>query len=198
MALTWFHTNIGDFFGQTWAKIQHAGWNKSQAVSREGWTSECIESQERDHLSSTCANRNSRKRKNNFHGRYFEKHSPYFLNKWKKPHLVELLLNIIFKRPGNSDKKGCLSARSENVWEHEQRHWLISSFQDTVYGKCDSEVEFKSRKGNVAEDISINRDLKACDNFSPIRDYVSPIAIVKGLVSIPLKILSYNIFHYIT
>uniref|UniRef100_A0A674GQ32 Apolipoprotein B n=1 Tax=Taeniopygia guttata TaxID=59729 RepID=A0A674GQ32_TAEGU len=48
---------------------------------------------------------------------------------------------------------------------------------DTVYGKCDSEVEFKSRKGNVAEDISITRYLKDCDNFSPIRDHVSPIAI---------------------
>ncbi|NWY60829.1 APOB protein, partial [Chionis minor] len=68
---------------------------------------------------------------------------------------------------------------------------------DTVYGKCDSEVEFKSRKGNVAEDISINRDLKACDNFSPIRDYVSPVAIVKGL-NIPLSALlrSTQFCHY--
>ncbi|NXL48870.1 APOB protein, partial [Podilymbus podiceps] len=68
---------------------------------------------------------------------------------------------------------------------------------DTVYGKCDSEVEFKSRKGNVAEDISISRDLKACDNFSPIRDYVSPIAIVKGL-NIPLSTLlrSTQFCHY--
>ncbi|KAM6123152.1 LOW QUALITY PROTEIN: apolipoprotein B-100 [Pterocles gutturalis] len=68
---------------------------------------------------------------------------------------------------------------------------------DTVYGKCDSEVEFKSRKGNVAEDISINRDLKSCDNFSPIRDYVSPIAIVKGL-NIPLSTLlrSTQFCHY--
>ncbi|XP_075001073.1 apolipoprotein B-100 [Calonectris borealis] len=68
---------------------------------------------------------------------------------------------------------------------------------DTVYGKCDSEVEFKSRKGNVAEDISINRDLKACDNFSPIRDYVSPIAIVKGL-NVPLSTLlrSTQFCHY--
>nr|XP_009940445.1 PREDICTED: apolipoprotein B-100-like [Opisthocomus hoazin] len=68
---------------------------------------------------------------------------------------------------------------------------------DTVYGKCDSEVEFKSRKGNVAEDISINRDLKACDNFSPIRDYVSPIAIVKGL-NMPLSTLlkSTQFCHY--
>ncbi|NWH61262.1 APOB protein, partial [Geococcyx californianus] len=68
---------------------------------------------------------------------------------------------------------------------------------DTVYGKCDSEVEFKSRKGSIAEDISINRDLKACDNFSPIRDYVSPIAIVKGL-NIPLSTLlrSTQFCHY--
>ncbi|NXU55395.1 APOB protein, partial [Turnix velox] len=68
---------------------------------------------------------------------------------------------------------------------------------DTVYGKCDSEVEFKSRKGNAAEDISINRDLKACDKFSPIRDYVSPIAIVKGL-NIPLSTLlrSTQFCHY--
>ncbi|NXC43088.1 APOB protein, partial [Penelope pileata] len=68
---------------------------------------------------------------------------------------------------------------------------------DTVYGKCDSEVEFKSRKGNVAEDISVNRNLKACENFSPIRDYVSPIAIVKGL-NIPLSTLlsSTQFCHY--
>nr|XP_005012961.3 LOW QUALITY PROTEIN: apolipoprotein B-100 [Anas platyrhynchos] len=68
---------------------------------------------------------------------------------------------------------------------------------DTVYGKCDTEVEFKSRKGNVAEDISINRNLKACDNFSPIRDYVSPIAVVKGL-NIPLSTLlsSTQFCHY--
>ncbi|NXO02173.1 APOB protein, partial [Rhinopomastus cyanomelas] len=68
---------------------------------------------------------------------------------------------------------------------------------DTVYGKCDSEVEFKSRKGNVAEDISINRNLRACDNFSPIRDYVSPLAIVKGL-NIPLSTLlrSTQFCHY--
>uniref|UniRef100_A0A8C0ZCU9 Apolipoprotein B n=1 Tax=Cyanistes caeruleus TaxID=156563 RepID=A0A8C0ZCU9_CYACU len=68
---------------------------------------------------------------------------------------------------------------------------------DTVYGKCDSEVEFKSRKGNVAEDISITRYLKGCDNFSPIRDHVSPIAIVKGLNS-PLSTLlkSTQFCHY--
>uniref|UniRef100_A0A674HR54 Apolipoprotein B n=1 Tax=Taeniopygia guttata TaxID=59729 RepID=A0A674HR54_TAEGU len=64
-------------------------------------------------------------------------------------------------------------------------------------GDCDSEVEFKSRKGNVAEDISITRYLKDCDNFSPIRDHVSPIAIVKGL-NTPLSALlkSTQFCHY--
>uniref|UniRef100_A0A8C9NJL4 Apolipoprotein B n=1 Tax=Serinus canaria TaxID=9135 RepID=A0A8C9NJL4_SERCA len=68
---------------------------------------------------------------------------------------------------------------------------------DTVYGKCDSEVEFKSRKGNVAEDISITRYLKGCDSFSPIRDHVSPIAVVKGL-NTPLSALlkSTQLCHY--
>ncbi|RLW12230.1 hypothetical protein DV515_00000662 [Chloebia gouldiae] len=68
---------------------------------------------------------------------------------------------------------------------------------DTVYGKCDSEVEFKSRKGSVAEDISITRYLKGCDNFSPIRDHISPIAIVKGL-NTPLSALlkSTQFCHY--
>ncbi|KAH0621946.1 hypothetical protein JD844_023712 [Phrynosoma platyrhinos] len=61
---------------------------------------------------------------------------------------------------------------------------------DTVYGKCESEVEVKNRKsGSVtAGEIEIRRDLKSCDNFMPIRDYVSPIALIKGL-NTPLSTL---------
>uniref|UniRef100_A0A8D0L817 Apolipoprotein B n=1 Tax=Sphenodon punctatus TaxID=8508 RepID=A0A8D0L817_SPHPU len=62
---------------------------------------------------------------------------------------------------------------------------------DTVYGTCDSEVEIKSKKGNVATDITINRNLQSCDNFNPIRDYVSPIALVKGL-NTPLSTLIHS------
>nr|XP_028578172.1 apolipoprotein B-100 [Podarcis muralis] len=52
---------------------------------------------------------------------------------------------------------------------------------DTVYGKCDSDIEIRSRKGSNAADIAVRRNLKSCENFSPIRNYVSPLALVKGL-----------------
>uniref|UniRef100_A0A7M4EAD3 Apolipoprotein B n=1 Tax=Crocodylus porosus TaxID=8502 RepID=A0A7M4EAD3_CROPO len=59
---------------------------------------------------------------------------------------------------------------------------------DTVYGKCDTEVEVRTRKGSIATDISMNRNLKTCDNFNPVREHVSPIALIKGLES-PLSTL---------
>ncbi|XP_013924938.1 PREDICTED: apolipoprotein B-100-like [Thamnophis sirtalis] len=56
---------------------------------------------------------------------------------------------------------------------------------DTVYGECDSNIEVKNRKSNAPNlvDIEITRNLKSCENFNPIRGYVSPIAFIKGLVS---------------
>ncbi|ETE64141.1 Apolipoprotein, partial [Ophiophagus hannah] len=56
---------------------------------------------------------------------------------------------------------------------------------DTVYGECDSSIEVKNRKSNTGNlaNIEITRNLKSCENFNPIRDYVSPIAVIKGLVS---------------
>uniref|UniRef100_A0A8C5RAB3 Apolipoprotein B n=1 Tax=Laticauda laticaudata TaxID=8630 RepID=A0A8C5RAB3_LATLA len=61
---------------------------------------------------------------------------------------------------------------------------------DTVYGECDSSIEVKSRKSNTGNlaDIEITRNLKSCENFNPIRDYVSPIAFIKGL-NAPLSTL---------
>uniref|UniRef100_A0A8C8RUL8 Apolipoprotein B n=1 Tax=Pelusios castaneus TaxID=367368 RepID=A0A8C8RUL8_9SAUR len=59
---------------------------------------------------------------------------------------------------------------------------------DTAYGKCDTEVEVADRKGNTASVILTSRNLKTCDNFNPFRDYVSPIALIKGLHS-PLATL---------
>ncbi|XP_048355049.1 apolipoprotein B-100 [Sphaerodactylus townsendi] len=59
---------------------------------------------------------------------------------------------------------------------------------DTVYGNCDSDIEVESRKSNTAAEISIRRNLKSCDKFNPIRDYVSPIALIKGL-NVPLSTL---------
>nr|XP_056712871.1 apolipoprotein B-100 [Euleptes europaea] len=59
---------------------------------------------------------------------------------------------------------------------------------DTIYGNCESDVEIESRKGNTAAEMAIRRNLKSCDNFNPIRDYVSPVALIKGL-NVPLSTL---------
>uniref|UniRef100_A0A452GGR4 Vitellogenin domain-containing protein n=1 Tax=Gopherus agassizii TaxID=38772 RepID=A0A452GGR4_9SAUR len=82
-------------------------------------------------------------------------------------------------------KRGIISALMVPM-ETEDNLKTIS--MDTIYGKCNSEVEVKDRKGNTASVISINRNLKTCDNFNPIRDYVSPIALIQGLNS-PLATL---------
>ncbi|XP_053316213.1 apolipoprotein B-100 [Spea bombifrons] len=59
---------------------------------------------------------------------------------------------------------------------------------DTVYGKCSSEVAVSTSKGTTVADGTVVRNLKNCDRFTPIRDYVSPIALFKGL-NAPLSTL---------
>ncbi|XP_073530150.1 apolipoprotein B-100 isoform X2 [Phyllobates terribilis] len=60
-----------------------------------------------------------------------------------------------------------------------------TSNMDTVYGKCKSEISV-GKKGSA--DITVSTNLKTCDQFSPSRDYVSPIALFKGL-NTPLSTL---------
>lgn len=50
-----------------------------------------------------------------------------------------------------------------------------------MYGKCTSEVSVSGKKGDT--DVKVTRNLRTCDQFTPFRDYVSPIALFKGLVS---------------
>ncbi|XP_006880780.1 PREDICTED: apolipoprotein B-100-like [Elephantulus edwardii] len=61
-------------------------------------------------------------------------------------------------------------------------------FLDTVYGKCASEVTFKTSTENVVTEISINRNLSECDHFKPIATSVSPLALIKGRID-PLSSL---------
>ncbi|XP_071999744.1 apolipoprotein B-100 [Engystomops pustulosus] len=58
-----------------------------------------------------------------------------------------------------------------------------TSNMDTVYGKCEIRAVKKE-----STDITVNTDLKSCDQFTPYRDYVSPIAFFKGL-NTPLSTL---------
>ncbi|KAE8605194.1 hypothetical protein XENTR_v10015017 [Xenopus tropicalis] len=56
-----------------------------------------------------------------------------------------------------------------------------TDYMDTVYGKCTSEIKVTGRKGNTPTDVTVKRNLKTCDRFTPIRDYVNPLAIIKGM-----------------
>lgn len=47
----------------------------------------------------------------------------------------------------------------------------------------------KTRKGNVATEISIERNLEKCDHFKPVSTGVSPLALIKGLVSLTSALL---------
>ncbi|XP_067841370.1 apolipoprotein B-100 [Heptranchias perlo] len=58
----------------------------------------------------------------------------------------------------------------------------------TVYGNCTSEVTVNNRAGNAATRITIGRDLTACNRFTPITDYSSPLALVTGM-HIPMSSL---------
>ncbi|KAG9494645.1 hypothetical protein GDO78_002144 [Eleutherodactylus coqui] len=60
-----------------------------------------------------------------------------------------------------------------------------TSSMDTVYGKCKSEISV-GKKGGA--DVTVSTNLKTCDQFTPFRDYVSPIALFKGL-NTPLSTL---------
>ncbi|KAM9316095.1 apolipoprotein B-100 [Gastrophryne carolinensis] len=61
-----------------------------------------------------------------------------------------------------------------------------TSSMDTVYGKCTSVVSSSGKKGS--SDFTVTRNLKTCDQFTPFRDYVSPLALFKGL-NAPLSTL---------
>ncbi|XP_075717159.1 apolipoprotein B-100 [Rhinoderma darwinii] len=60
-----------------------------------------------------------------------------------------------------------------------------TSNMDTVYGKCKSEISVGKKGGT---DVTVSTNLKTCDQFTPHRDYVSPIALFKGL-NTPLSTL---------
>ncbi|XP_059516435.1 apolipoprotein B-100 isoform X1 [Myotis daubentonii] len=75
-------------------------------------------------------------------------------------------------------KRGIISALLVPPETEEDKQVL---FLDTVYGNCSSDITVKTRKGNVATEISIERNLEKCDHFMPVSTGVSPLALIKGL-----------------
>ncbi|KAM5143258.1 apolipoprotein B-100 [Callospermophilus lateralis] len=82
-------------------------------------------------------------------------------------------------------KRGIISALLVPPETEEDKQVL---FTDTVYGNCSTHVTVMTRKGNVATQISTERDLQQCDSFQPISTGVSPLALIQGLVR-PLSTL---------
>ncbi|XP_010381303.2 apolipoprotein B-100 [Rhinopithecus roxellana] len=82
-------------------------------------------------------------------------------------------------------KRGIISALLVPPETEETKQVL---FLDTVYGNCSTHFTVKTRKGNVATEISTERDLGQCDRFKPIRTGISPLALIKGMTH-PLSTL---------
>uniref|UniRef100_G3ULA3 Apolipoprotein B n=1 Tax=Loxodonta africana TaxID=9785 RepID=G3ULA3_LOXAF len=82
-------------------------------------------------------------------------------------------------------KRGIISALLVPPETREAKQVL---FLDTVYGNCSSDLTVQTRTGNVATEISIERNLQKCDHFKPISTGVSPLAFVKGMIR-PLSTL---------
>uniref|UniRef100_A0A5F9DG36 Apolipoprotein B n=1 Tax=Oryctolagus cuniculus TaxID=9986 RepID=A0A5F9DG36_RABIT len=61
-------------------------------------------------------------------------------------------------------------------------------FLDTVYGNCSTHVTVKTRKGNVATELSTERNLQQCEGFQPMSTGASPLALIKGVIR-PLSTL---------
>ncbi|KAF0870770.1 APOB protein, partial [Crocuta crocuta] len=82
-------------------------------------------------------------------------------------------------------KRGIISALLVPPGTEEDEQVL---FLDTVYGNCSSDLTVETKKANVATGISIQRNLQKCDRFKPISTGVSPLALIRGMIS-PLSAL---------
>lgn len=54
--------------------------------------------------------------------------------------------------------------------------------QPTIHGKCRTYSTVNSRE-DIATDITLDRDLSRCDQFVPMRDHTSPLALVSRMVT---------------
>uniref|UniRef100_A0A671W882 Vitellogenin domain-containing protein n=1 Tax=Sparus aurata TaxID=8175 RepID=A0A671W882_SPAAU len=72
-------------------------------------------------------------------------------------------------------KRGIVSALAVPLMEEDK----IKNMP-TIHGKCKTSYTVNARE-DIATDISLNRDLSRCDKFNPIRDNISPLALISGM-----------------
>ncbi|MCJ8743816.1 hypothetical protein PDJAM_G00098600, partial [Pangasius djambal] len=72
-------------------------------------------------------------------------------------------------------KRGIISALAVPVLQEEKNKKM-----PTIYGLCKTDYTVNTRE-DIATDVTLNRDLSRCDQFRPIRDHTSPLAIITGM-----------------
>nr|XP_055042552.1 LOW QUALITY PROTEIN: apolipoprotein Bb, tandem duplicate 1 [Misgurnus anguillicaudatus] len=72
-------------------------------------------------------------------------------------------------------KRGLISALAVPVLEEEQNNKM-----PTIYGLCQTGYTVNTRE-DIATDVTLNRDLSKCDNFRPIKDHTSPLALITDM-----------------
>uniref|UniRef100_A0A3B4E7Y6 Vitellogenin domain-containing protein n=1 Tax=Pygocentrus nattereri TaxID=42514 RepID=A0A3B4E7Y6_PYGNA len=72
-------------------------------------------------------------------------------------------------------KRGIISALAVPVLEEERNKRM-----PTVFGLCKTDYTVNARE-DIATDVTITRDLSRCDNFRPIKDHTSPLALITGM-----------------
>ncbi|KAK7132946.1 hypothetical protein R3I94_014989 [Phoxinus phoxinus] len=72
-------------------------------------------------------------------------------------------------------KRGLISALAVPVLEEDRNRRM-----PTIYGVCKTGYSVNARE-DIATDVTLHRDLSKCDNFSPIKDHTSPLALITGM-----------------
>ncbi|XP_048062837.1 apolipoprotein B-100-like [Megalobrama amblycephala] len=72
-------------------------------------------------------------------------------------------------------KRGLISALVVPVLEEDRNRRM-----PTIYGVCKTGYSVNSRE-DIATDVTLNRDLSKCDNFRPVKDHTSPLALITGM-----------------
>uniref|UniRef100_A0A672QQP3 Apolipoprotein B-100-like n=1 Tax=Sinocyclocheilus grahami TaxID=75366 RepID=A0A672QQP3_SINGR len=72
-------------------------------------------------------------------------------------------------------KRGLISALAVPVLEEDRNRRM-----PTIYGMCKTGYTVNARE-DIATDVTLNRDLSKCDNFRPVKDHTSPLALITGL-----------------
>ncbi|CAB1436575.1 unnamed protein product [Pleuronectes platessa] len=72
-------------------------------------------------------------------------------------------------------KRGIISALAVPLVEEDK-----NKIMPTIHGMCKTHSTVNARE-DIATDITLNRDLSKCEEFLPVREHTSPLALISGM-----------------